>query len=87
LEQIGIAWNSVLLKLLTSCFRTIAQSSGEVIEDRHPLHTSFLIQGGFFLPPIKIKNVIVPLFVSSMKALKDYLLRSKDFAHMVNNIS
>jgi hypothetical protein len=54
--------------------RNIAHSLGEAVEDRHPLIPHFWYGVNFFLHLLEIKNVIVPLVLSSLRTLKDHLL-------------
>ncbi len=52
----------------------LAQSLGEAAKKCHLLDTLFLIQGGFFIPPIGTIRVLVPSIVSSLKSSEDHLL-------------
>jgi hypothetical protein len=65
----------------------IAHNSSEPTKDCHHLNTSFLVRNGLFPPLMKTKNVLAPLVLSSLKILEDHLLRSREFAQTVGNIS
>ncbi len=64
----------------------LAQSSGKATKDYHCPDTSFLVRGGVFPPPTRIKRALAPLIVFSLKSLEDHWFRSKKFAQMVGDI-
>jgi hypothetical protein len=63
---------------------TLLDSSKEVVEDYHPLDTSFLVWGKLF---IESKMIIAPSITTSLKSLKEHLFHSRDYAQTVGNIS
>ncbi len=65
---------------------TIAQNLSEVVEDHHPLYTSFLVWSGLFPPLTRTKTSIVPSVLFSLKTLEDHLLWLKEFAQTMGNI-